>query len=71
MFSSIVYNLCHTKNELRHDGVPKTEEQLLKQVFWEIKSRIVGKRGFCRTRENLLLCSLWNLSSTILCNLVL
>ncbi|XP_059455969.1 uncharacterized protein LOC132186126 [Corylus avellana] len=68
VLGSVVYNLWHTRNELRHDGVPKTEEQLLKQIFWEIRARITVKRGFPRTRENLLLCSLWNLPSAILCN---
>ncbi|XP_059441594.1 uncharacterized protein LOC132173929 isoform X2 [Corylus avellana] len=68
VLGSVVYNLWRTRNELRHDDVPKTEEQLLKQIFWEIRTRIAVKRGFPRTRENLLLCSLWNLPSAILCN---
>jgi hypothetical protein len=55
VFDYVVYNLWHTKNELRHDGFPKTEEQLLKQVLWEIRSIIAKKRGFPRTRENLFL----------------
>jgi hypothetical protein len=68
VLGSVVYNLWKTRNELRHDSVPKTKEQLLKQVFWEVKSRLAGKRGFPRTRENLLLCSLRNLSTDFLCN---
>ncbi|XP_059440872.1 uncharacterized protein LOC132173392 [Corylus avellana] len=68
VLGSVVYNLWRTRNELRHDGVPKTEKQLLKQIFWEIRARIAVKRGFPRTRENLLLCSLWNLPFAILCN---
>jgi hypothetical protein len=34
VFGSVVYNIWHTRNEIRHDGVPKTEEQLFKHIFW-------------------------------------
>jgi hypothetical protein len=66
VFGFVVYNIWRTRNEIRHDGVPKTEEQLLKHIFWEIKSRVYGVKIFPRTKENILLCSLWNLPTGIL-----
>jgi hypothetical protein len=65
-FGSIAYNIWRTGDELRHDGVPKTEKQLLKHIFWEIRSRVVGVKVFPRIRDNILLCSLWNLPVGIL-----
>jgi hypothetical protein len=31
IFGAVVYSLWHTRNELRHDGSPSTEEQILKE----------------------------------------
>ena len=33
---SIVYNIWCTQNEIKHAGHPKSEEQLLKKISWEI-----------------------------------
>jgi hypothetical protein len=66
VFGFVVYNIWHIKNEFRHDDVPKTEEQLLKHIFSEIRSRVAGVKVFPKTRENILLCSLWNLPVGIL-----
>jgi hypothetical protein len=61
----VVYNLWLTRNELIHVGQPCTQEQLLKKIVWEIINRIAGKGKFPRTRENLLLCSSWNLPTEL------
>jgi hypothetical protein len=65
VFGSI-YNLWHTKNEIRHAGSPSTEEQILKKVMWEVRTRLVGRGNFPRTRENIFLSSLWNLPNEML-----
>jgi hypothetical protein len=56
VLGSVVYNLCHTRNELRHEGISSIEEQILKQVMWEVRTRLVGKRDFPRTKKNRMLC---------------
>ncbi|XP_059430260.1 uncharacterized protein LOC132163900 [Corylus avellana] len=63
---SVIYNLWRTRNELKHSGQPSTEEQLLKKIIWEVRSRLAGKGKFPRTRENLVLASLWNLPADLL-----
>jgi hypothetical protein len=64
--SSTVYNLWRARNEIKHSGQPKTEEQLLKIILWEVRSRIVGRGKFLLNRENTLLCRSWNLSADLL-----
>jgi hypothetical protein len=64
---SVVYNIWCTRNEIKHAGHPKSEEQLLKKILWEIRARVVGKGKFPKNKENLELCSLWNLPADVLC----
>jgi hypothetical protein len=66
VLGSTIYNIWLTRNELIHAGHPCSEEQILKKIVWEVRTRIVGKGKFPSTRENTLLCSLWNLHAEIL-----
>jgi hypothetical protein len=66
VFGYVVYNLWQTRNELIHAALLSTEEQLLKKILWEVRTRIVGKWKVPRIRENLILCSLWNLLADML-----
>jgi hypothetical protein len=66
VLGSTVYNIWCTRNELKHAGHPFTEEQILKKIMWEVRTRIVGKGIFSKTRENLMFCSLWNLPTDLL-----
>ena len=66
VFGAVVYNLWHTRNEPRHAGSPRTEEQILKKVMWEVRTRLAGSDNFPKTRENISLSSLWNLPSEML-----
>ena len=66
VLGAAVYNLWHTRNELKHSGQPSTEEQLLKKIIWEVRSRLAGKGNFPMTRENLILVSLGNLPADLL-----
>jgi len=36
VLSSIVYGIWRARNEIKHHGQPKTEEQTLKLIFWEV-----------------------------------
>jgi hypothetical protein len=66
VLGSIIYHLWCTRNEIKHSGNPLTEDQMLKRILWEVRARIVGKGNFPKTRENLLLVSLWNLPVDLL-----
>jgi hypothetical protein len=66
VLSSTIYNIWRARNEIKHQGHPKTEDQIMKQVIWEVRTRIVGKGKFQKTRENLLLCQAWNLPNDLL-----
>ena len=66
VLGSVIYNLWQTRNEIKHSGLPSFEEQILKRVLWEMRTRIVGKGKFPKTRENLVLASLWNLPADLL-----
>jgi hypothetical protein len=66
VLGAAVYNLWRTRNELKHSGQPSTEKQLLKKIIWEVRSKLAGKGKFPKTRENLILVSLWNLPADLL-----
>jgi len=52
VLSAAVYGLWRARNELRFGGHPRTEEQILKMIFWEIRFRLSGKGRFKKTLEN-------------------
>jgi hypothetical protein len=65
VLGSIVYHIWCTRNEIQHSGHPLTEEQLVKRIRWEVRTRVVG-RNFPKTIENMLLVDLWNLPIDLL-----
>jgi hypothetical protein len=66
VLSSTVYNLWRARNEIKQHGLPRTEEQILRMIFWEVRYRISGKGKFVKTRENIDICQKWNIDSSIL-----
>jgi len=66
VLSSTVYNLWRASNEIKQHGLPRTEEQILRMIFWEVRYRISGKGKFVKTRENIDICQKWNIDSSIL-----
>jgi hypothetical protein len=66
VLGSVIYNIWQTRNEMKHLGHPSSEEQILKKVLWEVRTRIVGKGKFSKTRGNLILASKWNLPTELL-----
>jgi hypothetical protein len=61
----VIYNIWQMRNEIRHFGQPSYEEQILKMVLWEVRTRIVGKGKFPKTKGNLVLASQWNLPTEL------
>jgi hypothetical protein len=62
VLSSTVYGIWRARNEIKHHDQPKTEEQILKLIFGEVRSKISGKGSFKKTRKNLSLSQNWNLN---------
>jgi hypothetical protein len=54
------------RNNIKHGNQPKTEEEIVKRITWEIRARMIAKGRFKRSMENLELCSRWNLPREIL-----
>jgi hypothetical protein len=56
ILSSIVYGIWRAINAIKHSGQPKTEEQILKSIFCEVRSRISDEGKFKKNRENIKIC---------------
>jgi hypothetical protein len=65
ILSSTVYGIWRARNEIRHNGHPRTEEQILKAIFWEVRYRISGKGRFKKNQENVGLCHCWNIDTSL------
>jgi hypothetical protein len=61
-----MYHIWCTRNEIKAKGHPKTEEQILRLIFWEVRNRISGKGKFIKSMENVVICQMWNLDGSIL-----
>lgn len=46
VFSASIYKIWRNWNETKHGSQPKTEEQMLEKISWEIQTRILGKVKF-------------------------
>jgi len=66
VLSSSVYGIWRARNEIKHSGHPCTEEQILKMIIWEVRSRIASMGKFQRNEENISLCFRWNVDVSIL-----
>jgi hypothetical protein len=63
--SFTVYGLWRARNEVKHGGHPRTDEQILKHIFWEVRSRVAEKRKF-KNKPNISLCHSWNMDTAML-----
>jgi hypothetical protein len=66
ILSSTVYHIWRTRNEIKAKGHPKTEEQILRLIFWEVRNRISGKGKFIKSMENVAICQIWNIDGSLL-----
>jgi hypothetical protein len=62
LLSSTAYNLCPNRNEIKHGSHPKTEEQILQRLFWEVRTRVVVKGRFKKCSENVAICRNWGIN---------
>jgi hypothetical protein len=63
---STVYHLWRNRNDIKHNGISKTEDQLMKLIIWEVRSRILGRGRFKGSHENAMLCQNWNIPLEVL-----
>jgi hypothetical protein len=66
IFSSTVHGIWCAQNEIKHHGQPRTEEQILKSIFWEVRTRISGRGCFKKTKVSIRLCHSWNINTRFL-----
>jgi hypothetical protein len=66
ILSSPVYGIWRARNEIKHHGQSRTEEQILKSIFWEVRTRISGRGCFKKTKESIRLCHSWNIDTRFL-----
>jgi hypothetical protein len=66
VLSASVYKIWRAQNDIRHGGQPKTEEQILKFIFWEVRFRVSGKGKFKKNKENIRFCLNWNIDVNLL-----
>jgi predicted negative regulator of RcsB-dependent stress response len=57
VLGSVIYNIWQTRNEIKHLGQPCSEEQILKKVLWEVRTKIAGKGKFPKIEGNMDLAS--------------
>jgi hypothetical protein len=63
---AVVYHLWLQRNNLKKGNQPRTEEEIVKSITWEIRARMMAKCRFKRSIENMELCRSWNLPPEIL-----
>jgi len=56
-----IYHLWKQRNALLHGITPKTEEAILGQIRWKIRSRILAKVSVKPVDRDLSLAQQWNL----------
>jgi hypothetical protein len=66
ILSSTMYHLWRARNEIKVQGHPKTEEQILRLIFSEVRNRISGRGKFIKNIENVALFRMWNIDEAIL-----
>jgi superfamily II helicase len=54
-----IYHLWKLRNDLCHGNTPRTEEVVVKNIRWEVQSRVMVKGRFKRSAQNEKLAKLW------------
>jgi hypothetical protein len=66
VLQAAVYHLWRAINEIKHNSCPKTKEEVLQSIHWDVCSRISVKGRFTKTSESVNLCLNWNISFSVL-----
>ena len=61
-----MYNIWIQRNNRVHNGVIKTEEQLVRDICKDVKARMATKRPICNSILNRMLYNNWELSWSVM-----
>lgn len=61
-----MYNIWRERNNIKHGNQLLTEEKLVQKIRWEVRTRLMSKGRFPRSKENDELCKNWDLLENIL-----
>jgi hypothetical protein len=65
-FGATIYQLWRHRNDLLHGNSPRSEEALIKQVKWEVRSRLLARCSAKKIVNSFLLFQKWSLQSLLL-----
>jgi hypothetical protein len=60
-FGATIYHLWRHRNDLLHGNSPRSEEALIKQVKWEVRSRLLARGSAKKIVNSFLLVQKWSL----------
>jgi len=64
-FAAVVYHLWKQRNALLHGNNPRSEEDILAQIRWEVRARIMAQKHFQNSDLQMALVGKWNLFSCL------
>jgi hypothetical protein len=64
-FGATVYHLWRHRNDLLHDNSPRSEEDLVKQVKWEVRSRVLARCSAKKIVNSARLDQKWSLQPLV------
>ncbi|GLT52885.1 hypothetical protein SLA2020_261960 [Shorea laevis] len=63
---STVYHIWKNRNELKHGTHPLSEDHIIQRIKWEVRSGVISKGSFKKTRGNETICCRWRIDIRIL-----
>jgi hypothetical protein len=63
--AATAYHLWKQMNDLCHRNTPRTEENIIVQIKWQVRMRILYKGQFKKTTLNENLASIWSIQSML------
>jgi hypothetical protein len=66
VLGAVVYHIWRQRNDIKHGNLVKTEEQVIKSVEWEIRSRVMGVGRFKQLAKNRGLFCKWGIEDKFL-----
>ncbi|XP_062173652.1 uncharacterized protein LOC133879125 [Alnus glutinosa] len=60
-FGAAVYHIWRQRNDLLHGNVPRTEEQIVAYIHWEVKTKFMASCRIMDSASNKRLIQEWNL----------
>lgn len=65
-WSAAVCNIWKQRNVIKYGNQIRSAERIVRQIKWEVRSRVMAKRKFGRTEEIEKLCRGWGIPDKVL-----